>query len=62
MRNEGGRSTLLSFPNIMPAGGGLPIVVDGKVIGAVGVSGATGGQDVQCVKAGVDALMKLLGR
>lgn len=36
--------------------GGIPIVVDGQVIGAIGVGGATGEQDAQVAQAGVDAL------
>jgi glc operon protein GlcG len=36
--------------------GGLPIIVDGKVIGGIGVSGVTGEQDAQIGRAGVDAL------
>jgi glc operon protein GlcG len=36
--------------------GGIPIVVDGKIIGAVGVSGATGVQDSQVAQAGVEAM------
>ena len=36
--------------------GGIPLVVDGKVIGAVGVSGAASEQDAQVAKAGADAL------
>ena len=36
--------------------GGVPIFVDGKVIGAVGVSGVTGDQDEQCAKAGIGAM------
>jgi glc operon protein GlcG len=40
----------------------LPLVVDGKVLGAVGVSGVTAQQDGQIAKAGVDALAKVLGR
>lgn len=46
----------------MPLEGGLPIVVDGKVLGGVGVSGVTSQQDAQIAKAGVDAVMKMLGR
>jgi uncharacterized protein GlcG (DUF336 family) len=38
--------------------GGIPIVVDGKVIGAVGVSGGTSQQDAQVGQAGIDALLK----
>jgi glc operon protein GlcG len=40
----------------MPIEGGLPIVVDGKMIGAVGVSGVTAAQDAQVARAGLDAL------
>jgi glc operon protein GlcG len=36
--------------------GGLPIVVDGKVVGGIGVSGATGEQDAQVAKAALSAL------
>jgi uncharacterized protein GlcG (DUF336 family) len=36
--------------------GGIPIVVDGKIIGAVGVSGVTSQQDAQIAQAGIDAL------
>jgi len=38
--------------------GGVPIIVGGKIIGAVGVSGVTSQQDAQIAKAGVDALGK----
>ncbi len=38
--------------------GGLPIVVDGKIIGAVGVSGGSAEQDGVVAKAGLDALAK----
>ena len=36
--------------------GGIPIVVDGKIIGAVGVSGVTSQQDAQIGRAGIEAL------
>ncbi len=36
--------------------GGIPIVVDGKIIGSVGVSGVTSQQDAQIGQAGIDAL------
>jgi glc operon protein GlcG len=36
--------------------GGVPIIVDGKIIGAVGVSGVTAQQDAQVAQAGADAL------
>jgi glc operon protein GlcG len=58
----GGRTVVLSLPGAVPIEGGLPLVVDGKVLGAVGVSGVTAQQDGQIAKAGVDALAKALGR
>ena len=36
--------------------GGVPLVMDGKIIGAIGVSGGTAQQDGQCAKAGAEAL------
>jgi uncharacterized protein GlcG (DUF336 family) len=47
---------VLKGPGILPIEGGLPIVVDGKVIGAIGVSGVTAEQDGQVAQAGLDAL------
>jgi glc operon protein GlcG len=49
---------LLALKDITPLEGGLPVVVDGKIIGAIGVSGALSSQDVQVAKAGADALTK----
>jgi len=43
----------LSLGPIYASPGGVPLMVDGKVIGAVGVSGVTGDQDEQCAKAGI---------
>ena len=50
--NKGGPATG-TLPGVFASPGGLPIMVDGKVIGGVGVSGATGDQDEQCSKAGL---------
>ncbi|MBN8476860.1 MAG: heme-binding protein [Sulfuritalea sp.] len=36
--------------------GGVPIAVDGKIVGAIGVSGVTSQQDAQIAQAGADAL------
>jgi uncharacterized protein GlcG (DUF336 family) len=45
----------LHLTNMVPAQGGLPIMVGEDVIGAVGVSGAPGGdKDEACAKAGID--------
>src|SRR5262245_1966034 len=49
---------LLGLEGAMPVQGGLPIVMDGKIVGAIGVSGATGDQDSQCAQAGLEALKK----
>ena len=49
---------LLALKNITPIEGGLPVVVDGKIIGAIGVSGALSSQDAQVAKAGADALTR----
>ena len=47
---------LLSLDHITAVQGGLPIIVDGKVIGAIGASGGTSAQDEQCAQAGLNAL------
>jgi uncharacterized protein GlcG (DUF336 family) len=49
---------ILRLPGASPVEGGLPIVVDGKLIGSVGVSGALATQDAQCARAGIDAMTK----
>jgi glc operon protein GlcG len=49
---------LLALKNITPIEGGMPIMLDGKIIGAIGVSGAVSAQDSQVAKAGIDALTK----
>jgi glc operon protein GlcG len=46
----------LSLPGVVASPGGVPIMVGGKVIGAVGASGVTGDQDEQCAKAGLAGL------
>jgi uncharacterized protein GlcG (DUF336 family) len=40
----------------VPVEGGVPIVSEGKIVGAIGVSGGTSSQDGQCARAGVGAL------
>jgi glc operon protein GlcG len=53
-----GRLALLALTDLLPLQGGLPIVVDEHVIGAIGVSGATAAQDEQVAQAGVTALVR----
>ncbi|MES2018479.1 MAG: heme-binding protein [Pseudomonadota bacterium] len=52
----GGRNALLSLPDLLMVEGGEPLIVGGKVIGAIGVSGASSAQDGQVARAGADAL------
>ncbi len=47
---------VLSQPNVMAVEGGLPIVANGKVIGAIGVSGMHASQDAQVARAGLAAM------
>jgi len=54
-RLAAGETFLLGLPGVVPAAGGVPIVVDGKLIGAIGVSGATPLQDHQSAEAGAAA-------
>jgi glc operon protein GlcG len=49
---------LLALKDITPLQGGLLILVDGKIAGAIGVSGALSAQDDQIAKAGTDVLAK----
>ncbi|MBP6530488.1 MAG: heme-binding protein [Burkholderiales bacterium] len=55
MVNEG-RVSFLSVDPITPLEGGVPIMVDGQCVGAVGVSGVKSTEDVQIAKAGIAAL------
>lgn len=49
---------ILTLRGANAAEGGVPIVVDGKIIGGIGVSGGTGEQDGAVAKGGLDALAK----
>jgi uncharacterized protein GlcG (DUF336 family) len=54
---QGGENLrILKLSGGSPLEGGIPIVVDGKIIGAVGVSGVTSQQDAQIARAGIEAL------
>jgi glc operon protein GlcG len=47
---------ILSLPGALPVEGGLPIIVDGKIVGAIGVSGVKSTEDAQIAAAGLEAL------
>ena len=46
----------LSLPGVVAADGGVPLVIDGKIVGAIGISGGSNVQDGQVAMAGVAAL------
>jgi len=46
---------ILRIQGATPVEGGIPLVSDGKIVGAIGVSGGTSAQDGQCAKASADA-------
>jgi glc operon protein GlcG len=46
---------ILGLQGATPIDGGIPLLSDGKIVGAIGVSGATSAQDGQCAKAGADS-------
>jgi uncharacterized protein GlcG (DUF336 family) len=50
------RPELLRMPGITPIQGGLPIVVDGTCVGAVGISGVQSHEDEQIAAAGIRAV------
>ena len=47
---------LLRLSGASPLEGGIPIVMDGKLVGGVGVSGVTSAQDAQIARAGIESL------
>jgi len=51
----GANLRLLAVKGITPLEGGVPIVVDGKIIGGAGVSGVMSNQDAECAIAGANA-------
>jgi uncharacterized protein GlcG (DUF336 family) len=57
-----GRVSFLSAPMVQGMlEGGVPVVVDGEIVGAVGVSGVKSDQDAQIARAGIAAWQATLG-
>jgi len=46
---------LANHPRVMPVGGGVPVVVDGRVVGGIGISGGTAQQDHDVAVAALEA-------
>jgi uncharacterized protein GlcG (DUF336 family) len=55
----GGQTYILKVPNAMPIEGGIPLMADGKIVGAIGVSGGSAQQDGVVAQAGADVLGKM---
>ncbi len=53
---KGGRQAILKLPGAIPVEGGLPIQADGRVIGAIGVSGVQSFEDAQIAAAGLKVI------
>jgi len=51
-----GNNAILKVPNVLPFEGGLPLIVDGQYIGAIGVSGGSPQQDGSVAQAGANIL------
>jgi glc operon protein GlcG len=47
---------VLRLDGAIPVEGGVPLLIDGKIVGAVGMSGGTSAQDGQCATAGAAAV------
>jgi glc operon protein GlcG len=56
-RLAAGRMAILALDEIMPVAGGVPIVVNGRVVGAIGVSGASSAQDDEVARAAIAAAL-----
>ena len=55
-RANSGGANVLSLRGVTASEGGIPLMRDGKVIGAIGCSGGTSAQDGQACKAGADTM------
>ncbi len=54
-RTLAGRIVILANDDALPIGGGVPIVRDGRIVGAIGVSGATAAEDASIAAAALAA-------
>ncbi|VFU09668.1 GlcG/HbpS family heme-binding protein [Methylocella tundrae] len=55
----GGRAVMLTLPGATPIQGGLPLLNEGRVVGAIGISGVQSSEDEQIARAGVEVAAKL---
>jgi glc operon protein GlcG len=54
----GGRTSLLALGDLLPVEGGVPIILEGELVAAIGVSGVTSQQDAQIAEAGIAVLSR----
>ena len=57
-----GRNALLALPGAVPLEGGVPLVIEGEMVGAIGVSGVTAQQDGMIAQAGADSLARIASK
>ena len=53
---ENGRQGYLAMPKVMPLEGGEPLVYQGEIVGAIGISGASSTEDGEIARAGASAI------
>lgn len=53
---QAGNNYLITLDDVIASRGGIPLVQDGRIIGAIGCSGGTGSQDEVACKAGADTV------
>ena len=56
LASGGAGMRVLGLEGAVPVEGGIPIIADGKIIGAIGVSGANSDQDGQCAQVGASTI------
>ena len=59
---KGGRQVVLKLPGALPIEGGLPLMIDGKMVGAIGVSGVQSNEDGIIAAAGVETFNRMAAR
>lgn len=47
---------VLGLPGVVPVEGGMPLVINGQIVGAIGISGGSSPQDGQCARAAAESL------
>jgi glc operon protein GlcG len=56
LASGGGGMALLKLDGAMPVEGGVPLIIDGHIVGAIGLSGDSSEHDGLCAQAGADSL------